>query len=245
MKKILLIVHDYFPNYIGGTEGYTHDLAHSLAERGYKVMIYTQELQSETKNELEVEKYKEGSVTIFKVHRKHVLQKTEFKKTYFNNENDQVFRKALSDFSPDIVHVQHLIYNSLSLIDIIKEANIPIVYTVHDLWFRCPMVKGYLNDGPCLCTDNKASGICSAMVSGGDSMIKIQNKLIRFLARIDWRNQRIERNKVIRNSLLKADRLVVPSEYLKREVTNFINNQKEVLKNPTWNDYSSKRINKK
>ncbi len=231
MQKILLIVHDYFPNFFGGTEGYTHDLAHSLSDIGYEVMIYAQELGSKEKQELETEEYiEDGKVKVFKVHRAHGWSKTRLKDTVINPDNDEIFRKVIKDFAPDIVHVNQLIYNSLSLIDIVKENNIPLVYTVHDLWFRCPMVRGYLNDGPCLCTDEKASGTCSAIVIGGDPMVKLESMWARFIARLDWRNQRIKRNKITRDYLLKADQLIVPSDYLRKEVESFIKNKKEVIK---------------
>lgn len=229
-QKILIIVHDYFPNYFGGTEGYTHDLAHSLANLGHEVMIYTQELGSKTHKDMEVEEYiEEGKVKVVKVHRAHGWSKRILKDTIINHDNDEIFRKVINDFSPDLVHVQHLIYNSLTLIDIIKEKNIPMVLTIHDLWFRCPMVRNYLNDGPCLCTNEKASGTCSGIVSEGDPVFKIQNKFAKYVARWDWSRQRSERNKLMFDYFNKADAIITPSEYLRKEVQGFFP-KREILK---------------
>jgi len=55
--KILYIIHDYWPNYLAGTENYTHYIAHEMAKLGHEVFIFTAE--KDYKNDYSVERYVE------------------------------------------------------------------------------------------------------------------------------------------------------------------------------------------
>ncbi len=51
-------------------------------------------------------------------------------------------RKVLSDFKPDVVHLNNFNYQlTPSIIYEIKKHNIPIVYTAHDVQLVCPNHK--------------------------------------------------------------------------------------------------------
>jgi len=63
----------------------------------------------------------------------------EYRQTYHNPEMDSTFRNLLDEFSPDMIHIQHLIYLSMSFVDIARERDIPVIMTLHDYWLMCPM----------------------------------------------------------------------------------------------------------
>ncbi|NCU32261.1 MAG: hypothetical protein EOM23_04865, partial [Candidatus Moranbacteria bacterium] len=56
---------------------------------------------------------------------------------YNDSEYEKFFDKLLGEIGPDMVHIQHLMYASLGIVNIIKKNKIPIVFTLHDLWLEC------------------------------------------------------------------------------------------------------------
>jgi glycosyltransferase involved in cell wall biosynthesis len=60
---------------------------------------------------------------------------------YRNSYVDNLFKKSLLDFNPDVVHLQHLLYSSMNFPKIIHHSGIPIVHTLHDYHLMCPCVK--------------------------------------------------------------------------------------------------------
>lgn len=51
------------------------------------------------------------------------------------------FGDLLESFRPDIVHFNHLLHLSPELPERAKRAGVPVVFTLHDFWMRCPRVK--------------------------------------------------------------------------------------------------------
>jgi glycosyltransferase involved in cell wall biosynthesis len=50
------------------------------------------------------------------------------------------FEGWLDDTAPDVVHVHHLLFLAPDLIERAKRRGIPVVVTLHDLWFTCALV---------------------------------------------------------------------------------------------------------
>jgi glycosyltransferase involved in cell wall biosynthesis len=61
------------------------------------------------------------------------------KKLIYSSDARQCLERLLKKFKPDIVHA-HNIYGrlSLSVLDVLKKENIPVVMTLHDYKFLCP-----------------------------------------------------------------------------------------------------------
>lgn len=154
--KILLVIHDYWPNYNAGTENHTHYLAQALSKNN-EVFIFTTEPNSDNEDR---KVYWEDKVKVIKIHTqygKHGITRG----SYLNDNLDQIFRDWINDIQPDIVHIQHLIGLSLSFIDIVKEKKIPLVYTLHDFWYECPFIRRYKNEKNCIITKSNL-GDCNA-----------------------------------------------------------------------------------
>jgi glycosyltransferase involved in cell wall biosynthesis len=60
------------------------------------------------------------------------------KDRFLDSAIDEALEKVISEFKPDIAHIQHLNHLSLGLVSILKSIKIPIVYTLHDFWLMCP-----------------------------------------------------------------------------------------------------------
>lgn len=222
-------MHAYWPNNIAGTENYTHNLAVELIRAGHQVQIFTAEPNSKSHADHEVERYVEDGIRVTKVHRTgpHYHRIID---TLLNDDYKNVFAELLQEYHPDVVHFQHLKNLSLTLIDQAREYGIHTVYTVHDLWFRCPTVRGYLGNQPCLCNNFQACQTCVDQVIGASIAHKVANPIVQLLVRWDRRNQRIERNRIFREYLRKVDQVVVPSQYLYDQVLSFGVNPTKLLK---------------
>lgn len=128
--KILKVIHGYPMRYNAGSEVYSQTLCHGLAER-HEVHVFTREEDSFAPDfRLRQEKDPDDPrITL------HLVNNPRFKDRYRAGGVDQRFAEVLERVSPDIVHVGHLNHLSTSLL---REVEVPLVYTLHDYWLMCP-----------------------------------------------------------------------------------------------------------
>lgn len=127
--KILLVNKFHWNK--GGSETYYFELGKMLEKYGHEVAYFSMENEKNIKTV-----NKEYFVSEFDGNGKNIFKAFG---TIYSNKNKKIMQKVLREFKPDIVHVnlfqRHLTY---SIIDAVKEAHIPIVYTAHDLQAVCP-----------------------------------------------------------------------------------------------------------
>lgn len=135
--KILLV--NKFHYLKGGSEKYYFELAELLKEHGHEVAFFSMEDEKniETGNkEYFVEKIDLNTGSKLKA-LDVIYSKTNYKK----------MQEALEEFKPDIVHINNFQRQlSASIIKAIKEKNIPIVFTAHDVQAICPAITMMDND---------------------------------------------------------------------------------------------------
>lgn len=132
--KILMVVHQYLPRHVAGTEVYTHNLAKELSSR-HDVLVLSAESDHDR------ERFDESRIVVdgIDVHQVvHNYEWTSFRDTYDCPPADAIFRKLLREEEPDVVHIQHLQYFSLNFVTIARSLGIPVVYTLHDYILMCP-----------------------------------------------------------------------------------------------------------
>lgn len=242
--KILLVVHNFWPNFRAGTENATYFLAQELAKKN-KVTVFTVEPNSD-KADL-IESYMESNFNVIKLHRTKSFPKN-LKDTYFNKELEKIFKEKLEELSPDVVHFQHLLGLSLKFISIVKEKNIPVFYTLHDFWFECPRIRRNYKGENCYRSNNKQCNECimnSFLFVNSDNdanwIMKKANMLmrVRFLKRLahillnkaglkyllNYGNKKVdligERKKDFIQYLSLVDEFISPSRFLKQEAVKF------------------------
>lgn len=121
----------------GGAETYFIKLGEYLKSLGNEVEYFG---MADERNCVgnRVEAYTEN-IDFHKKSLKHITY--PFKIIYSVNARKQI-RKVLSDFKPDVVHLNNFNYQlTPSIIYEIKKHNIPIVYTAHDVQLVCPNHK--------------------------------------------------------------------------------------------------------
>lgn len=133
--KIAQVIHS-FPNYnVAGTEVYTYNLTKKLAERN-KVDIFCR-INDPNIKEYELIKENYNGLSIYTINNTF-KDYISFKQTYKNDYIAEKFGKFLDETTPDIIHIQHLMFLSVSIIEEIEKRNIPVVFTLHDYWLFCP-----------------------------------------------------------------------------------------------------------
>lgn len=242
--KILLVVHNFWPNFRAGTENATCFLARELAKK-HDVTVFTVEPNSDKAGL--VDSYMESGFNVIKIHRSVSFPKN-LKDTYFNEELEKIFKEKLEDISPDIVHFQHLLGLSLKFISLVKEKNIPVFYTLHDFWFQCPRIRRNYRGKNCFKMDNKQCNDCIMnsflFVDSGKDASWIMNKAnalmrVRFLKRLahillnkfglkyllNYGNKNVdligERKNDFMQYLSLVDKFISPSGFLKKETIDF------------------------
>jgi len=133
--KVLQIVHGFPPDNTAGTEVYTYNLSSELAKRHNVFVFYRI-------NDLNIKEYtlthaRLNGFRAFAINNTFRLYDS-FKSTYKNKIIAQKLGLILDQVSPDIVHIQHLMYLGAELIKEIKKRSLPIVFTLHDYWLLCP-----------------------------------------------------------------------------------------------------------
>jgi glycosyltransferase involved in cell wall biosynthesis len=179
---------------LGGAELVAYQQAKMLREMGHDVGIFCGRLRGR----------------LFTLHRRQVkkdelyttrvnLSPQDISGDQWNFQNPrilQAFRRALDDFSPDIVHFHNLVGLSVRMIDECHKRRIPTVMTLHDYWGICFKNTLIKNDGR-LCTKGGFDCLGCREILGRDRAIPSP-----------------VRNAHVLLSLQKIDRFIAPSHYL-------------------------------
>lgn len=127
--KILMV--NKFHYLKGGSEKYYFELAELLKEKGHEVAFFSMEDEKNIHTGC-----KEYFVPKIDLNSNNKLKALD---VIYSKENKKKMKEAIEDFKPDIVHLNNFQRQlSASIIDAIKEKDIPIVFTAHDIQAICP-----------------------------------------------------------------------------------------------------------
>jgi len=156
--KILIVVHQTLPYFIGGVECLTHDYVLALKEVGHQPLVFSQ-----IRNEFEPVAQKTEEYSEY-IHEK-ISSRYSLKNEFANTDILDSFITVLDQFVPDIVHIMHLQYLHYEIAKVVKQRKIPLITSVFDYWFFCRQVQR-LYPGGILCNNNlpvRCSGCSTAM----------------------------------------------------------------------------------
>jgi glycosyltransferase involved in cell wall biosynthesis len=132
--KILKVIHGYPPLYSAGSEVYSQNLCHGLAEK-HEVHIFTRE-ENTFEPDFSMRQVPDTLNSRIQRHLINIpLMRQRYK--YSHPQVDQKFGDLLDELRPEIVHFGHLNHLSTTLVDVVKQRNIPTIYTLHDFWLMC------------------------------------------------------------------------------------------------------------
>jgi len=154
--RILFVVHGFPPQDLAGTEVYTLTTARALQNHGHDVAVFHRYAAPEAPDyRLDTGEY-EGLRTYKLVNN---FRYDGIGETYENHHVEDRFGEVLAREQPDLVHFQHCLHTSVSLISLCEDRGIPTVVTLNDYWFICPTVQLILPDRS-LCRVKQGGLIC-------------------------------------------------------------------------------------
>jgi glycosyltransferase involved in cell wall biosynthesis len=202
----MMVAHDFPPRSLAGTELYTYQLAQELRRRGHTVRVFCAERDPQ-RPELEITEDVYGGlpVTRLTVHRSPDLTGT------FKNEAiGETFDRYLARLAVDVVHVQHLIGLSASILHACARQGVPTVMTLHDGWSLCEQSQFLRSDGS-FCTGPETLGKCVQCVAARWRLEQISPEQIVALSHV-----LALRRDVIREAIASLAALVVPTRFLQQ-----------------------------
>jgi glycosyltransferase involved in cell wall biosynthesis len=201
--KILKVVHQALPRWVGGTELYVHQLARALLAAGHQVEVFTRE----TGRGLQQADY--DGVTYHRVGVQTSGTAADFRATFGAPEIEQAFKRVLQHVQPDIIHFHHLLGLPMGLFWNAVRADLPTVITLHDYWFVCANTKLLTNDSEQLCGGPQAWINCArcglARLEAHWALPGAPVLALPFVVR----------DLSLRRILHRADHLIAPSRFLR------------------------------
>jgi glycosyltransferase involved in cell wall biosynthesis len=162
--KIILTVHQFFPDYFSGTEVLTFSVAKELLRRGHAVSVYTGYPARQSMLDAErFDKYQIDGIDVFRFHHAFVPmgeQHTVSEVEYNNRLSAQQFAGIVEKVKPDLVHFFHFSRLSAALVDVVHQFRVPSYYTPTDFWAVCPTSQLLLGDGRVCGGPSRHGGNC-------------------------------------------------------------------------------------
>ncbi len=195
--NILYIIHDWDKSNLGGTTLHASDLINSLRKK-YNFHVF-----AKNDNGYVLYSYYESTDTMIQFE-----DIEEFKDLrFYNNEYQRLLDKIIQDFGISIVHIHHLKEHYFNITALIEKYNLYTIISLHDYYSICPQItKLYKNCS--YCGLNVTKNTCEECL-----------KYI-FKNSIDIESWRNEWFKLLKS----ANKIVVPSESSKREISQIYSN---------------------
>lgn len=207
--KILKIIHGYPMRFNAGSEVYSQQLCHGLAN-AHEVHVFTRE-ENIFKPDYVMHAEEDSIDPRVKLHIIN-MPKLRLLQKYQHDDVDQRFERLLEKINPDIVHIGHLNHLSTSLVNVIYERDIPIVYTLHDYWLMCPrgqFLQRNSKEPWALCDGQENKKCAQSCFAGFFSNREGQEADVEY-----WTQWVAKRMDSMRNIVNKVDQFIAPSQYL-------------------------------
>lgn len=127
---ILKIIHGYPPRYNAGSEVYSQSICNELKKR-HRVSIFTRE-ENPYAADYRLRHERLDGLDFY------YINKAREKDGYAHRAVDEALARLIDADRPDVAHIGHLNHLSVGLVDVLHQAGIPIVFTLHDFWLMCP-----------------------------------------------------------------------------------------------------------
>lgn len=166
--RVLLVSHLALPHHRAGVETYTHQLARALAAAGAEVRLAsTRKVISLASGTIRPTEY--DGISGFEVIQN--LDGNGYCSTWRDPRMESAFARILADVRPDVVHFQHLMYWSVGLPRLAREAGARRLMTLHDFHLMCARMGQRIDPGGegCDGPSEAACAPCMAATPWGQS----------------------------------------------------------------------------
>lgn len=228
--RILQVVQGFPPQSVAGVQVYTYNISKELSKK-HEVHVFYPVKDLERKD-YSSNKGNYNGLQIIEINNKpnkNLLHKQSIRHRFTCRDKniDREFKLLLDELRPDIVHFQHLIGLSTSLIRLCKKKGIPAVLTLHDYWFMCHRVQLLRpNNTVCIGPDEKGLNCLqcyiktrnSPHVKFGLTVTCIKDKIAGLVLgknlKLYWKGVFLKRNTYLKKVLDEVDLLIAPSNFL-------------------------------
>ena len=138
IMRILLAVHQFFPEFHAGTETLTRRTAEELQRRGHQVWILTSGPYQEGLPFCQRERWQGLELIRFNPPPEASLFSHGVEQSYSRPELVQPFVALLQELRPDVLHLFHLRRHTLSLVQAAIRGGVPLLASLTDYWMACP-----------------------------------------------------------------------------------------------------------
>lgn len=235
--RILLVIHQFLPDYSSGTEILTLHSALELKSRGHEVHVMTAIPASADISDGErFDRYEFEGLPVTRFKHSHSAmgdQDNVAEQEYDNHLAAAYFEELIDAFQPDVVHFFHLMRLSASIVDVCVRRCLPTVLTATDFWFVCPMCQLRLQDGTMCSGPDEAAANCVrhiATLKMPGVVANVLNRLpdsaayglVRMASLAPFRNGRTarlasalsRRKEFLRERLNRIDKVLVPTRLM-------------------------------
>jgi len=154
--RILHFVHNFPPEFRGGTELYVMNLSQRQARAGNKIRVVA---GSAKEHEGDDQKFElAGRVRVTRIFKRPEEYAHPIDPYTARLSND--FRKLILDFHPDIVHVHHWHMLTIDLVRMARDLGIPVVLTLHDFYPVCSRFFRIRPGNSDVCPPSQSPGEC-------------------------------------------------------------------------------------
>jgi glycosyltransferase involved in cell wall biosynthesis len=219
--KILLAVHHFPPNYIGGAEKRAYRTAAAMQELGHEVIVvYIENTKSRSEQGLDWEDDQYRGVKVRRLSF-DIARLSEYPRWEFDNRliGDHIER-MLIEFQIDVLHLIGGYLITTSALNAAYRHEIPTVVSITDYWYLCPRITMLRSNGglsqlpidPARCTrcigEERRRYRWPGRVAPG-----LMNSLWRMNAkRVSWIEDRLAFQI---EALNKVDTIIAPSEFVR------------------------------
>ena len=223
--KILQI--NKFLKIVGGAETYMFSLAKGLKERNHEVAfwgMYDDDNLVEDKYDSFVRKRDfNGKAAAIK----YLLEAPSL---IYSNENKKRFKKIISQFKPDVIHIHNFNYQlTPSFLGEAKKEGIRVVHTIHDSQLVCPNHQLYIPHKNKICYDCK----------GGKFHNAVTNKCIKnsYAKSALGMLESYTHHNILNTYNKYLDVLISPSNFYKNIVQGKV--KKQIIRQPNFIDFDN------
>lgn len=253
--RILLTVHQFFPEFRAGTEVLTLSVAKELIRRGHQVHVFTGfPGEIHLSDEERFDEYDYEGIHVYRFHHAYTpmaAQNSMIEVGFNNSLARKFFERILHVFEPNIIHYFHLNRLGVGLINHAFEKNIPQYFTPTDFWMICATAQLMLGEGKYCSGPDAYAGNCIQHFAQ-DRVNGLSKRLIKYaptsvfqqLARFTKNNPLIHypmssevnaltsRTQVTTDALNKLKRIFAPNDFMEELFLRYGVKKELILKQP-------------
>ncbi|MDA0948157.1 MAG: glycosyltransferase, partial [Planctomycetota bacterium] len=140
--RVLLVTHRFPPAHRAGTERHVEALAGELVARGHEVLVLTAE-KDLAHPDLSLRRRVHdaapggigGPLQVVELVDNMLLER--YQETWDRPALTPLYDEVLAGFRPEVVHVHHLMYGGVQLLERARAHGAAVLLTLHDFWLEC------------------------------------------------------------------------------------------------------------